>query len=213
MDKEENRNYFNDLNKEGKKDRKERQIDNMRYSNELKIPKDRIGVIIGKKGIVKKEISNELNVILKIDSQESIVSIYSNNPINIMSANEVIKAIARGFNPEIALYLKNSDYTLEVISIKDFAKTKNSITRLKARVIGKEGKIKHTIEDLTNSFISVYGKTVSIIARIDEIWYARKAINDILIGKEHSTVLKWIEKKRTEIKAKDLMNSLKTDEL
>ena len=53
-------------------------------------------------------------------------------------------AIARGFNPELSLLLLKPDYAFEIVQIKDYAKTKNSMLRLKGRVIGQEGKSRKT---------------------------------------------------------------------
>ena len=172
----------------------------------VKIPKDRVGVLIGKKGGVKKKIENELKVKLEIDS-DGTVTIYSKNeedPLALWKAKDIVKAIARGFNPEIALKLMSDDYVLEIIDIEDYAKSENALRRLKGRVIGKEGKSRRYIESLTGANISVYGKTVSIVGEADQVQIAKEAVEMLLRGKSHSKTYKFLERERQKLKEANL---------
>ena len=51
------------------------------------------------------------------------------------------------------------------------------------------------IEKRTGAFISVFGKTVSIIAKIEEMEKAEKAVEMLLGGAKHSTAFKYLGKK------------------
>ncbi len=170
------------------------------YIYEEKVPKDRIAVIIGKKGVTKKTIEEEAGVKLFIDTKENIVKIKGEDALKLFNAREVIRAIARGFNPDIAKLLLKPDYSLEIINIKDYARTKNAEIRLKGRVIGEEGKSRANIERLTDCFISVYGKTVSIIGEVEKVQIARRAVIGLLQGKTHRSVYSQLEKKRKQFK-------------
>ncbi|MCX6707311.1 MAG: KH domain-containing protein [Candidatus Woesearchaeota archaeon] len=46
--------------------------EDMEYSYDIKIPKDRVAVLIGKKGEVKKEIEECTKSKIKIDSKEGV---------------------------------------------------------------------------------------------------------------------------------------------
>ena len=170
------------------------------FTAELKIPKERIAVLIGKEGEIKAEIEEKTNTKLDIDSKEGDVFIKGSDGLNIYDAKEVVQAIARGFNPQISMQLLKGDYILEVISLKDFAGTKNSMQRLKGRIIGSEGKSRKTIEELTDTHISVYGKTIGIIGRPENVTYAKQAVVKLLSGSPHSGVFRALEKKRKVIK-------------
>ncbi len=129
----------------------------MEYNYELKIPKERIAVLIGKKGEIKKRIEEETKTKIKIDSKEGDILINGSDALNLFTAREVISAVGRGFNPEIAELLLKADYGLEIIDIAEFTgKSKSTMLRLKGRVIGKEGKSRKIIEELTECYISVY---------------------------------------------------------
>ncbi|MBW3003194.1 KH domain-containing protein [Candidatus Woesearchaeota archaeon] len=172
----------------------------MEYSYELKVPKERIAVLIGKKGEIKKELEERTNTKIIVDSKEGDIQISGDDALGLYSAREVVMAVGRGFNPETAMLLLKADYVLEILNIKEFCKTKNSELRLKGRVIGKEGKSRRTIEDLTETYITVYGKTIAIIGEANNVLNSKKAIETLLKGGTHASVYRWLERKRREQK-------------
>ena len=169
----------------------------------LKIPRERIGVLIGKKGSIKKTIEKELGVKLDID-EDGTVTIYGTDkqkdPLAVWKAKDIVRAIGRGFNPEIALKLVSDEYVLEVIDIEGYASSENSVRRLKGRVIGKEGKSRRYIEDLTGANVSVYGKTVAIVGEHEPVQIAKEAVEMLLRGASHSKTFKFLERERQKIK-------------
>ncbi|HIH31696.1 TPA: RNA-processing protein [Candidatus Woesearchaeota archaeon] len=166
------------------------------YTYELKISKDRIAVLIGTKGETKKDIEKATGCSINVDSKEGDVIISGKDAVMLFALREVIKAIARGFNPDIAKQLLKQDNLLEVISLNDYSREKNHQQRLKGRVIGMDGKARNTIEDLTECYISVYGKTISIIGKIEMVSICKRAIETLLAGSPHSNVYKWLERQR-----------------
>ena len=164
------------------------------YSYGLKVPKDRVAVIIGKKGSVKSELERQTKSKIFVDSEEGDIFIEGKDPLSLYAAREVIRSISRGFNPEIALSLLKPDFSFEVLNIADFGKTKNDIIRLRGRVIGEEGKSRKVIEELTECSISVYGKTVSIIGLVEDVPSARRAVEALLSGSPHSNVYHFLER-------------------
>lgn len=177
---------------------KKTQAEEFEYS--LKIPKDRVAVLIGKKGEEKKQIEITLKVNLQVDSKEGDVTITGKDALNVYSAREIIRAIARGFNPDIAKQLLKVDFGFDIINIMDYAKTKKDMERLKGRVIGQEGKSRTMLEELTGTSICVYGKTVGIIGPFDLLAIARRAVESLLGGSLHSSVYRWIEKRKKEMR-------------
>ena len=175
------------------------------YSYELKVPKSRVAVIIGKEGAVKKDLEDLTNIKVDIDSKEGDVFVRGEDALGLYTAREIIKAISRGFNPEIAKLLLKPDYVFDVIDISEFAKSKEAMLRLKGRVIGKEGKARRLIEELTECSLSVFGKTISIIGFADSVGNARQAVEALLRGSTHANVYKVLEKKRREMKKRALL--------
>ncbi len=176
------------------------------YQYELKITKDRIAVLIGKDGSTKKQLEQATGVKIQVDSKEGDVYLSSNDAMKLYTTREIVKAIGRGFNPEFALLLLKPDYSLEIFNIADYAGNKhNTIARIKGRIIGSGGKSRKTIENLTETNISVYGKTICIIGESTKVAIARKAIQSLLTGAPHSGVYRWLEKKRREFRQTDLL--------
>ena len=178
----------------------------MEYSYELKVPKNRVAVIIGREGSVKKDIEESTTTKLEIDSKEGDVFVSGEDALGLYTAREIIKAIGRGFNPEIAKLLLKPDYIFEVVDLREYAaKSKDVLLRLKGRVIGKEGKSRRIIEELTECNISVFGKTISIIGPPESAAIARQAIESLLRGSTHANVYKFLERRRREMKRKAII--------
>ena len=168
-------------------------------SYELKIPEERIAVLIGASGETKKEIERETKCHLDI-SKEGDVTITGEDGLMLFTAKEIVRAIARGFNPKLAMLLLKQDYMLEMIDMKDIAgKSQNTMERLKGRVIGTSGKSRAEIERLTDTHISIYGKTIGILGEMDSVYLARQAVAMLLEGSMHKTVYQFLEKKKKEI--------------
>jgi len=165
----------------------------------VKVPKDRLAVLIGKEGNTKEVIEASLNVTLEIDSVDSSIQILDNeattDPLAVWKGRDIVKAIARGFAPEKALRLKDDGVIVEIIDISGFVgDSKNGLHRMKARLIGQEGKTRRSIEENTGVYISIYGKTISILGTFDEVYDAKKAVMMLLEGKPHSGVYRYLEK-------------------
>jgi ribosomal RNA assembly protein len=170
------------------------------FSYQLKIPKERIAVLIGTKGEMKKHIEEETNSKIFVNSDEGDVTISGDDSLGLFSAREIIKAIGRGFSPETALLILKSDYAFELLNISDYVgKSKKTAIRLKARVIGSEGKARRQIEQITDTKMSVYGKTIGIIGEAECVLLARRAIETLLAGATHASVYQWLEKKKKEL--------------
>ncbi|MDP3734479.1 MAG: KH domain-containing protein [Nanoarchaeota archaeon] len=169
------------------------------FSYELKIPQERVAVLIGTNGETKKEIEITSKSTLDI-SKDGDVTIAGSDAVMLYTAREIVHAIGRGFNPKIALFLLKTDYIFEIIDMKNIAgKNKNTMERLKGRVIGKGGKSREEIERLTDTHISVYGKTIGIIGEMMHVALAREAVAMLLSGSMHKTVYQFLEKRKKEI--------------
>jgi len=180
-------------------------------STKVLIPKERVAVLIGRKGATKSKIEEELGVKLEIDSGSGEVTIKapSQNADLLIKAAAVVKAIGRGFSPENALLLKNDDYAISIIDLSKYAPTKNALVRIRGRIIGRKGKARLLIEELTGTKISVYGKTVTIIGPWDKVGIAEEAIRRLAEGARHATVFDWLYEQRRIEKMMELEEALR----
>jgi ribosomal RNA assembly protein len=169
------------------------------------IPKDRVGVLVGPRGIVKSTIEEKLFVDLKIDSPSGSVEIgvkpHAPDPSGALQAKDIVLAIGRGFSPERAFRLFDEDNTLDIIDLHDFfGKNEAEIRRIDGRIIGREGKTRRILEELTGTAISVSGHTVSIIGGYEAVTMAKDALEKLIKGRQHGTVYKFLRRRRQEIK-------------
>jgi ribosomal RNA assembly protein len=118
---------------------------------------------------------------------------------------EIVTAIGRGFSPDNALRLLKGENTLHVIDLREFgAKSPAQIERIKGRIIGEGGKARKNMEKLSDTNISVYGRTVAIIGETHKLKLAVEAISAISQGSMHGSVYGKLEAARKRDKLEKL---------
>ena len=163
----------------------------MMYSKSLRVPTDRIGALIGRRGRSKRDIEEACRVSITVDSGTGEVLIESaTDDITQMRpfiATDIVTAIGRGFSARNAMMLLSEENRLHVINLRPFAgKSRASLLRIRSRIIGEGGRVRLNIERLGNTKISVYGKTVSVIGRQNNLRIVVSAIDSILSGGVHA---------------------------
>jgi ribosomal RNA assembly protein len=176
----------------------------------IRIPKERVGVLIGPDGKVKAHIEEKLQVKLEIDSESSGVTIIlsekATDPSLLLKAKDVVTAIGRGFAPEVAFRLiRNEDEIFDMLDLRlIFGRSESDIKRVKGRIIGADGKTRKLIEELTEADVVVYGHTIGLIGSFEQVDAAHNAVQMIIEGCQHHTVYNYLQKKRTELKKQKL---------
>lgn len=176
----------------------------------VRIPKERVGVLIGPEGKVKAHIEEKLQVKLVIDSESGGVAIIlsekATDPSLLLKAKDVVTAIGRGFQPEITYRLiRNEEELFDMVDLRlIFGRSDSDIKRIKGRIIGEDGKTRRLIEELTEANVVIYGHTIGIIGTFEEVDAARNAVQMIVEGCQHQTVYKYLQKKRSELKKQKL---------
>ncbi len=164
----------------------------------LRIPSERISILIGEHGRVKRQIEDRTKT--KIEIEDTSITV-DGDSFGEWRAKDIVLAIGRGFNPEIALRLLNEDNTLEIINLKDFANSENAINRLKGRIIGEGGKARRIIEEVAGVSLSIYGKSIGIIGNYDDVATAKEAIGMLIRGARHASVYGFLERSRGRYKS------------
>ena len=181
-----------------------------RASTFIRIPKERVGVLIGPDGRTKKSIEEKLSVELQIDGEAGDVNILMKenaaDPSMLFKAKDVVTALGRGFSPEHAFRLiRDEEAVLDMLDLRAiFEKSEADIKRVKGRIIGMNGKTRTIIEELTDAHVAVYGHTVAIIGTMEQVQVAREAIEMLIKGNMHGTVYRFLHRKRRELKKKML---------
>lgn len=139
--------------------------------------------------IEKKMLEEKLSVKITLNGKNCAID---GDPLNEYEAKMVIEAIDFGFSPQIALKLKKGEAIFRSVNIKDHT-TRNNLEQVRARLIGKKGKTKKTMEDISDIKIVLNGNTVGIIGPADEIEFATTGIINIIRGSKQSNVYSYLE--------------------
>ncbi len=176
----------------------------MIFEKMVRIPADRVGVLIGRSGATKSSIESACGVRLGIDGEsgEVLVEAASSAPQDIerirpFKAVEIVTAIGRGFSPRHAMLLLREENALHVLDLREFGgKSRGQIERIKGRLIGEGGRARRNMENLSSTSISVYGRTVSVIGSSKNLRLAVDAISSLSAGSMHGSVYGRLESAR-----------------
>jgi ribosomal RNA assembly protein len=186
----------------------------------FKIPEDRIGVLIGTEGETKRRIEDLADVSIEVDSESGAVSVTRGDdadPVRSLKGPRIVKAIARGFPPESALrLLEDIDgdeemVVYESINIKKATGSDGETRAKKGRLIGRDGRTRELMEELTGAEVRIYGKTFGAIGTPEQVDVATTAAEMLLDGAPHGTVYSYMEDKRNEMKRSGI-EYVRTDE-
>lgn len=178
-----------------------------------RVPKDRIAVIIGAGGATSKAIREAAGCqTFRIDSDTGDIEVTwgdagTYDPVKAMKLPDVVKAIGRGMAPDAAVRLLDDDHFFELVDLRDYVgKRSNQQRRIRARIIGRQGKIRKLIEQLTGTQISIYNSTVVLVGEESGLYAARQAIEMLAGGAEHGSVIGFLERdrKRARLESKSL---------
>ncbi len=158
------------------------------------IPEERMRLLRESRLVFNRKLRDFFDVKISVNDE---VEIEGDEPLTVMRTKEVMKAFGRGFDFEDALDLVDEDYMLEMMVMTEFSgKSRNRRIVLKGRVIGSGGKSKKIIEKYSGAKIVVYGKTVSIIGKWENVRLAREAVGMLLRGAKHTTVFRMLEERK-----------------
>lgn len=174
-----------------------------------RIPEDRIGVLIGPGGRTRREIAEATGATVEIDADEGDVTVSGpdTDPTGVMQARDMVLAIGRGFSPERARRLLKEDTFLGILDIKLTTghRDKAGLRRIRARIIGAQGKARTRIEELSGCSMSVYGSTVALIGTEDQLERGTRAVELLLRGSEHATVFHMLARLRRDAAVEESM--------
>ena len=169
-----------------------------------RVPKNRIAVLIGKGGQTRKMLEEASGAKLDIDSKTGEVMAEweeEPDPVVRMKMPDVVLAIGRGLAPSRAVQLIQDDIFLRMYDIREWVgRQPNQTRRMRSRLIGRNGRIRSLIEEISNCEMAIHGSTVLVIGDQDGVALAAPAIEGILRGSEHSTVLHGLEQDRKRLK-------------
>ena len=156
----------------------------------------------------KNKVEQSLNVKIKLEPGFVLVE---GSALDEDIAEDIFEAILLGFDQKIALTLREEGVSFEKVNIKRYVR-ESRVRLARARIIGKEGRAKKTISELTGCAIAIKDNTVGIIGKTDDLDIALLAVTSLIRGKPHAKVYASLERTRAERKFVDEEDlGLKTD--
>lgn len=142
-----------------------------------------------------KKVEGELDVEVDIHNDEVVLE---GKSLDVMLGKDIVKAIDLGFSPDKAFKLLKEGNQLKVVELKNYLSSRKSIDRIKARVIGTNGKTKRLIEEYSRALISVHGDVVSIVGEDDAVAVASRAVEMFINGSKRGSVYHYLEQNQPE---------------
>jgi ribosomal RNA assembly protein len=130
------------------------------------------------------------------DGRELVIT---GEPFDEYNAKNVMQAFARGFDIDTAYKLLSDDYFFKSINLKEIFEKKERIQRIKARIIGREGRAKEYMQSISGADLSVYGNTVSVIGTPDELRIISAALDILIEGGTHKKAYVVMEKTKKSV--------------
>jgi len=141
----------------------------------------------------KSELERTLNVEIKIKGKKVAIE---GPPMDEYEASLVLDAINFGFSAKKALSLKSENLLFRILNIKKITRKKN-LRDVRARVIGREGKTRKTIEGITNSEVLIKDNEIGIIGNAESIDEITTIVSNLVRGTKQANVYRYLEKMNT----------------
>ena len=138
----------------------------------------------------KKKLEKELDIQISNRGKEVYIK---GSPEKEYRAEKIVDALNFGFPFGAAMSIKKEDAMLEIINIKDHTK-RHDLERIRARIIGKEGRTLQTLSKLTKCYFELKNNKVGIIGKPENIEKAQEALISLIKGSKQSNVYKHLEK-------------------
>lgn len=158
--------------------------------------------IIGKNESNLERLEKELDVDLDV-GEFGEIKIESTNSLNEYICEEMLEALAVGFNIEEVVKLKDEEILFKKIILKNLVKS-SRINPIKGRIIGTGGKTKKVMEDLTETSIVIEEHSVGILGYAENVEIAGAAVDMLIHGAPHGVVYKYLERARSKAKEREL---------
>ena len=157
---------------------------------------DRIPILIGKNGEVKKNLEEKFKCSIEINSKTGEIKVSGFDGGEIFNLKNIIEAINLGHNPKDALKIFDENFVLDYIDVNSKVRDSKRLKIVIGRIIGKNGSTRKLIEDLTKCSISVKDHFVSFIGPYENTHLIHRALEMLINGSSHKTFYNFLEKNR-----------------
>jgi ribosomal RNA assembly protein len=138
----------------------------------------------------RSKLEEDLNVKIIVKNNEISID---GDPEDEFTAEKIIEALAFGFSLSAAMPIKKEDAIFEILNIKNYTH-RTDLERIRARIIGKNGKTLGTLNQLTDCSFAINNNEIGIIGNPEYIKNAQDAVISIIRGSKQANVYDYLEK-------------------
>lgn len=143
----------------------------------------------------KQELEKKLNVKIHLSGNKVLID---GDSLDEYDAVRILDAVNFGFSVKKALLLKREDMLFRVVRIKEH--TKRNLRDIKSRLIGKSGKTRRTLSQVSGCEILIRESEVGIIGDTEAVMDVETAITSLIKGAKQSNMYHYLEKRNREKK-------------
>jgi len=147
----------------------------------------------------RKFLEDKLKLKIEIKNSKAIID---GDSLKEYETSIIFDAINFGFSIESSMLLEDPRFSFRELHIKDYTRKKN-LEPVRARLIGKHGKTRKTIEEISGCKIKIADNFVGILGPTEEMEYAITAITNLIRGSKQSNVYNFLERINKKEKEKD----------
>lgn len=141
-----------------------------------------------------EEITDEYDVEIECNDRTGNAEIKSENSMRAFDCKNVIKSYNLGFNIKDSMSLFSDNVEMRVINLKSLSRNSKRLRQNKGRLIGRDGRTKEIIEELTDTKISISDNKVGVIGNIIDVDFCIGIIHKIMDGVDRDIVYRDMEK-------------------
>ncbi|MEM2933039.1 MAG: KH domain-containing protein [Candidatus Pacearchaeota archaeon] len=175
---------------------------------ELAYSKEELGNIIVKNRMLG--IEKRLGIKLVVKENKLVIN-KTKCKLNDFELMNMLDAWALCFKKE-AFLLEDPDWLFEKINLRSMIRPARLKT-VRARIIGKKGKTKRVLQELTNCYFIISKNHIGIIGKQENMHVAKRAIERLIRGKRHEAVYSALQREAREIEEKQKLTEEQLKEI
>lgn len=167
----------------------------------VKIPFNKIAYFKENWLLIYTPLVDTFDLQIRFNLQTSSIDLKTKNTTNLEKCAHFLTALLVFPLSNAIFLLKRGNVFTDSFEIRDVKRLKHQhINRAIGRIIGREGKVKKSIEQASNTKIVVMGETIHIMGSVDNMKLARDAVCRLIMGSEPGKVCSGIRNVTEKIK-------------
>lgn len=155
----------------------------------IKIPYNKISFFKQNWLLIYTPLVDTFQLEIRFNLHTSSIDLRTKTSSNLEKCAQFITSLLVFPLVDALLILKRSNVFTDSFEIRDVKRLKNQhITRAIGRIIGRNGKIKKSLETASNTKIAIFGEAIHLLGSVENMRLVRDAICRLIMGSEPGKV-------------------------